>query len=166
MLEILPVNSPQQLEEVRKLFIEYEKSIGVSLCFQNFEQEVRQLPGEYTEPDGMLVIALDDGKPAGCCALRRKDKTPYAMVAEMKRLYVRPEFRGRGIARQLASEVVKTAVGKGYQSIILDTLKTMTEAQALYVTMGFVDIPSYYENPMQGTRYMLLDLRVAGPVKK
>ncbi len=161
MLEIVPVRTEAQIEEARKLFLEYEKNIGVSLCFQNFEKEVRELPGDYAEPSGLLLLAIDDGSTAGCCALRPMEKGDYPKTAEMKRLFVRPTHRGRGIARNLVVAVIDRAVSLGYETIILDTLKSMTEAQALYIKMGFKEIPSYYPNPIEGTRYMKLDLRLA-----
>ena len=161
MLEIVPVYSPEQIEEVRRLFLEYEQNIGVSLCFQDFETEVRDLPGAYAEPAGCLLLAYADNHPAGCGALRPIEKGDFPNTAEMKRLFVRPSHRGKGIARRLVLALIDRAVSQGYETIILDTLKSMTEAQALYLNMGFKEIQSYYPNPLEGTRYMKLDLSQA-----
>lgn len=161
MLQIQTVESPRYVQEAQQLFREYEQGLGVSLCFQNFEEELRRLPGDYAEPHGALLIGHFDGEVAGCCALRRATKGPYQNAAELKRLFVRPDFRGRGVARKLVMEILRRAKDKGYEVILLDTLKSMTEAQALYVALGFEEIPAYYPNPEAGTKYMKLDLRDA-----
>jgi ribosomal protein S18 acetylase RimI-like enzyme len=158
MLEVLPATTPEHIEEVRSLFLEYEKSIGISLCFQNFEEEVRELPGNYNTPHGTLLLAFHNGSAAGCCALRSFMNPPYQEAAEMKRLYVRPSFRGKGIARLLIGEIIRAAIQKRYSTILLDTLPSMKEAQGLYQRLGFVEIPPYYPNPILGTTYLKLDL--------
>lgn len=160
MLELVSY-TPEFLDIVRVLFKEYEKNIGIDLCFQNFNEELRQLPGDYAEPRGALLIARFDGKIAGCCALRPVIKEGFQNAAELKRLFIRPAFRGHGIARTIVIEILRRASEKGYQTVILDTLKTMTEAQALYGKLGFEEIPAYYANPEPGVRYMKLDLRTA-----
>lgn len=143
------------------LFQEYEKGLGISLCFQNFSEELKNLPGEYANPQGSLLIAYSDGELAGCCALRPLSVPNYPKAAEMKRLFVRPAYRGKGIARKLVYEILRIARAREYDYVVLDTLNTMKEAQALYVLIGFRDIPPYYENPIEGARYMMLDLRQA-----
>lgn len=142
--------SAEEIEMARGLFHEYEKSIGISLCFQNFAEEVATLPGDYAPPAGRLVLAFVEGRIAGCVALRKIGEG----VAEMKRLYVRPEFRGMKLGRRLAEAVLHEAGSIGYAAIRLDTLSTMKEAQALYVSMGFSDIPPYNDHPIAGTRFM------------
>lgn len=163
MLEMLRPTSPEQIEEVRRLFLEYEKSSGVSLCFQNFEQEVKDLPGAYKEPSGTLLIASQDGIVAGCCALRPFTQPSHQNAAEMKRLYVRPMFRGAGIAGKLVERIIREAKQKEYSSILLDTLPSMTASQELYQQLGFVEIAPYYPNPIAGAKYLRLDLLMTKP---
>ncbi len=142
--------SAEEVETVRALFREYEKNIGISLCFQNFTEEVATLPGAYAPPDGRLLLAFVGTDVAGCVALRKIGEG----VAEMKRLYVRPAYRGTGLGRKLAEVVLDEAMAIGYRALRLDTLATMKEAQALYLSMGFTDIPDYNEHPVEGTRFM------------
>ena len=142
--------SEAEIETVRTLFREYEKSLGISLCFQNFAEEVAGLPGDYAPPDGRLLVAFVGKRPAGCVALRRIGDD----VAEMKRLYVRLGFRGMKLGRRLAEAVLKEARSIGYRAVRLDTLPSMREAQTLYLSMGFTDIPPYNDHPVEGTRFM------------
>ena len=148
-VEIRPA-AAEEIATARELFREYEKSIGISLCFQNFADEVAALPGDYAPPAGRLLLAVVDGRPAGCVALRNLGKG----FAEMKRLYVRSSYRGLKLGRRLAEAVLSEAAAAGYGAVRLDTLATMKEAQALYVSMGFVDIPPYNDHPVAGTRFM------------
>jgi putative acetyltransferase len=148
--EIRQAVSAEDVETARELFREYEKSIGISLCFQNFAEEVATLPGVYAPPSGRLLIAFASGQAGGCVALRKIGDG----VAEMKRLYVRPAHRGTGLGRKLAEAVLAEAGAAGYRTVRLDTLATMKEAQALYVSMGFTDIPPYNDHPIAGTRFM------------
>ena len=134
---------------VRELFGEYARFLGHDLGFQGFAAELAGLPGAYTPPRGLLLIARADGKPAGCVALRRLE----AGVCEMKRLYVRPAFRRHGLGRELAAAVMAEAARLGYRRMRLDTIATMTEAVALYESLGFTEIPPYYHNPIEGARY-------------
>jgi GNAT superfamily N-acetyltransferase len=144
----------ESIEACRELFREYEKGLGVSLCFQGFEQELATLPGAYARPRGRLLLARVAGMPAGCGALR-----PLADGdAEMKRLYVRPDYRGMGLGRLLAECIVDDAKAIGYRTLKLDTLPAMGEAQALYGSLGFVECPRYNDNPVSGVRFLALDL--------
>jgi len=142
------------VETARALFREYEAAIGVDLCFQGFEAELAGLPGAYAPPRGRLLIAGDESRPAGCIALRPID----GETGEMKRLYVRPEFRAAHLGRRLAERLIADARAIGYRRMCLDTLPTMRSAQRLYESLGFRDIPPYRGNPVVGTRYMGLEL--------
>lgn len=136
---------------VRELLVEYSATLGVDLCFQDFAAELAGLPGEYAPPRGALLVADDLG---GCVALRALDER----TAEMKRLYVRPSHRGRGLGRRLAEAVIAEARALGYRSLKLDTLPSMAEAQRMYETMGFRDTAAYRPNPVPGARYLELPL--------
>jgi ribosomal protein S18 acetylase RimI-like enzyme len=130
--------------------------LNFDLCFQSFEEELRDLPGAYAEPRGRLILALVDGRAAGCVPLKPLD----GHVCEMKRLYVRPQFRGRELGRALASRVIEEARAAGYQSIRLDTIAgSMDPAIALYRSMSFREIPAYYENPVPNALYFELTLK-------
>jgi len=142
------------LEACRGLFVEYERGLGVSLCFQGFERELANLPGDYARPRGRLLLARIAGEPGGCVALRPLE----GGAAEMKRLYVRPEYRGMGIGRMLAECVLDEARGLGYNVVKLDTLPAMREAQRLYAKLGFADAGRYNDNPVEGVRFLALDL--------
>jgi ribosomal protein S18 acetylase RimI-like enzyme len=147
--------SESEVEEARALFREYADATGVDLCFQNFAQELASLPGDYAPPAGSLLLAHSGVEPAGCVALRRIDDA----VCEMKRLYVRPAFRGGGLGRTLAEAVVAEARRIGYERMRLDTLPSMRSAIGLYRSLGFREIDGYRFNPVEGTLYMELTLR-------
>jgi ribosomal protein S18 acetylase RimI-like enzyme len=151
-------SSPQELEAVREIFREYAESLGVDLCFQNFEDELAQLPGEYAPPRGQLILAMVDGAVAGCCALRPIDGTDYPNASEMKRLFVRKAFRGFGLGRELAEAILDAARQAGYGCVLLDTLDDMESARALYTDLGFEEIPPYYHNPIAGAHYLKVDI--------
>lgn len=142
------------MNDVRALFREYADSLGVDLCFQNFEKELADLPGDYAPPTGRLLVAMDETQLAGCAALRRVDD----QVCEMKRLYVRPTYRGAGLGRKLAEAVIAAARDVGYGKMRLDTLPSMKEAIKLYHSLGFAEISSYRFNPVEGVKYMELEL--------
>lgn len=146
------------LAAVRTLFTEYAQSLDVDLCFQNFDTELNTLPGEYRSPRGALVLASVDGIVAGCCAMRPLDSSDYSNACEMKRLYVRPQFRGLGLGRRLAEMILEEARLAAYDCILLDTLDDMESARALYEELGFESIPPYYYNPIAGAHYLKADL--------
>ncbi|MEW6695656.1 MAG: GNAT family N-acetyltransferase [Pseudomonadota bacterium] len=149
------VNGPA-LDDVRRLFLEYQDDIGIDLCFQGFADELATLPGAYAPPLGALVLATVDGEAAGCCALRPLFDSDHGNACEMKRLFVRRAFRGFGLGRQLVERVLLLAQQAGYDCVLLDTLSDMEAARALYQDVGFVEIPPYYHNPLPGAHYLKL----------
>lgn len=154
-MEILAAHRPEFLPAVRALFREYAASLDIDLCFQNFEMELAELPGRYAPPEGRLLLAMENEHAAGCIALRKIGDD----VCEMKRLYVRPEFRRRGVGKILTAAIVTAAREMGYDSMRLDTLGLMTEAIALYESLGFGRIAPYYDNPSADAVFMELKLR-------
>ncbi|QSI33755.1 GNAT family N-acetyltransferase [Variovorax sp. RKNM96] len=175
--------TPDEIHEIdaaRAIFRDYAASLNIDLDFQDFDSELAGLPGEYAEPRGTLVLALVDpanikeeagrqaptlqrtdgsmAHVAGCCALRPLDNADYANAAEMKRLFVRPGFRGLGLGRQLAEAILDAARAAGYGCVLLDTLDDMESARALYEDLGFVEVPPYYHNPIAGAHYLKADL--------
>jgi ribosomal protein S18 acetylase RimI-like enzyme len=160
-IAIVPVaGAGPQLEAVRGLFLEYAQSLGFSLCFQGFDQELASLPGGYAPPAGCLLLATVDDAVAGCVGVRKLD----AGRCEMKRLYVRPEYRGEGLGRVLAEKIIAKARSAGYRTMYLDTLPVMAAAQKLYESMGFATCAPYSDSPTCGARCMMLalDERAAG----
>lgn len=145
------------IEETKLLFIEYSQSLGVDLDFQNFETELNTLPGKYVPPSGALILALVDGRAAGCIALRKVDDD----ICEMKRLYVRNDYRGLGIGNKLISMIIEEASKLNYSYMRLDTLPTMKKAQELYRSYGFYDIEPYVYNPIIGTKFLEINLKEA-----
>jgi putative acetyltransferase len=161
-LTISQATSPAQIEQVRELFLEYANSLGFSLCFQSFDQELAGLPGDYAPPEGRLLLAEYEGKVAGCVALHKLSDD----VCEMKRLYLRPALRGKGLGRVLAEEILRQAREIGYQRLRLDTVEpAMKDAVGMYRRLGFREIAAYRENPMAGTLYMELELGAGAPEK-
>jgi len=151
----LQAESPDQIGQARELFLEYAESLGFSLCFQNFDQELAGLPADYSPPQGRLLLAEYDGQLAGCVALHRLD----AGICEMKRLYLRPRFRGKGLGRTLAERIVAEARQIGYRRMRLDTVEpVMKDAVAMYRKLGFNEIAPYRPNPIAGAMYMELEL--------
>ncbi|MDM0055522.1 GNAT family N-acetyltransferase [Variovorax fucosicus] len=177
---LLTPDEPHELEAARTVFRDYAEALDVDLRFQNFEEELAGLPGDYAEPRGFLLLALvdatdanvqqatgaplltrGDGRPAhvaGCGALRPLDTADYPNAAEMKRLYVRPGFRGLGLGRQIAEALLDAARSAGYGCVLLDTLDDMESARALYEDLGFEEVPPYYHNPIAGAHYLKVEL--------
>lgn len=147
-----------QIDATRLIFRDYAAGLGIDLCFQDFDAELLDLPGDYAPPRGALLLALVNGIVAGCCALRPIDSSDYVNAAEMKRLYVRPGFRGLGLGRQLAEAILDAARLAGYDAVLLDTLDDMEIARAMYQELGFKEIPPYYHNPLAGAHYLKADL--------
>jgi ribosomal protein S18 acetylase RimI-like enzyme len=154
MLNFIQAESQEQMSHARELFLEYAASLGFNLCFQDFDKELAELPGDYAPPDGRLLLTVYGTQIAGCVALRKIEEG----VCEMKRLYVRPAFRGKGIGKQLAVAIIEAARQIGYQRMRLDTVPSMKEAIALYRSLGFRDIEPYRHNPIEGAIFMELML--------
>jgi len=154
-IAIVHASAPEHIEQARALFLEYADSLGFSLCFQNFDQELKDLPGAYSPPAGRLLLAGDAAAMAGCVALRKLEH----LVCEMKRLYVRPAYRGKGVGRILVDRIIAEARAIGYERMRLDTVESsMKDAIALYRRIGFREIPAYCTNPVEGALYMELAL--------
>jgi ribosomal protein S18 acetylase RimI-like enzyme len=158
MLQIDDATTPADLDAIRTLLREYHVLLGVDLCFQGFVAELDGLPGAYARPSGRLLLAREDGVPIGCVALRRLD----GARCELKRLFVRPGCRGRGVGRALAARIVAEARVIGYGAMVLDTLPSMGPAQQLYEQLGFREIAPYCVNPIAGARYLGKDLHGTG----
>jgi putative acetyltransferase len=150
---IKQAESPEQIAHARELFLEYAQSLGFSLCFQSFDKELAELPGDYAPPAGRLLLAEHEGQLAGCVALHKLDPG----ICEMKRLYLRPQFRGKGLGRALADSIIAEARSIGYQRMRLDTIEPiMKDAVAMYRQFGFKEIAPYRPNPIAGAMYMEL----------
>jgi len=154
-MQIIQAHEAALLPTVRELFTEYANSIDVDLCFQSFDRELVELPGRYASPEGRMLLAFEEEQAAGCAALRKIGDG----ICEMKRLYVRPPFRGKRLGRALASEIIAAAKEIGYERMRLDTLNSMKEAIALYESLGFQRIAPYYDNPSGCAVFMELKLR-------
>lgn len=155
-IAFVQAESLAQVGQARRLFIEYSEWLGLNLCFQNFEKELAELPGAYAPPDGRLLLAISGEQVAGCVGLRKIGEG----TCEMKRLYVRPEFRGEGIGRALAVKIIEEARLVGYARMCLDTLPSkMNEAIKVYRSLGFREIEPYYHNPVEGALFMELTLK-------
>lgn len=157
-IELFTPLNPDDIQSTRDLFSEYAATLTVDLDFQNFQQELASLPGDYAAPRGALLLARVDGALAGCCALRPMDNSDYPNAAEMKRLFVRKAFRGFGLGRQLTEAILDEARRAGYGTVLLDTLDEMEAARALYEELGFEEIPPYYHNPHAGAHYLKVEL--------
>ena len=153
-LSIVEVGSGDDLEEARTIFQEYAESLGSDPCLQDFAEELATLPGRYARPEGCLLLAMVEDKVAGCAALRYLD----VETGEMKRVYVRPAFRGLGLGRMLAESILHQSRAAGYRRLRLDTLRSMVGAQQLYRELGFREIAPYGDNPVAGAVYLELEL--------
>ena len=186
IVTMLQPTQTHELHALRSLFVDYASALKIDLGFQDFEGELARLPGDYAEPRGKLLLALVETSTgheraapwlpaqdavhrlllggnrqawvAGCCALRPLDTVDFPNAAEMKRLYIRPAFRGLGLGRQLAEAILDAARHAGYACVLLDTLDDMESARALYEDLGFESVPPYYHNPIAGSHYLKVDL--------
>ncbi len=152
------VRTPEDTDAIRTLFVEYQAQLGIDLCFQGFDDELRNLPGAYAAPMGELLLACVDGTPAGCCAFRPLVNSDHLDACEMKRLFVRPAYRGLGLGRQLVERTMTLAQVAGYATMLLDTLSDMETARGLYQEAGFVEVAPYYHNPIPGAHYLMANL--------
>jgi putative acetyltransferase len=154
-LTFAQAESTAQIAQARELFLEYAQSLGFSLCFQNFDKELAELPGDYAPPEGRLLLAEYDSELAACVALHKLEPG----ICEMKRLYLRPQFRGKGLGRALADRIIADARQIGYQRMRLDTVEpVMKDAVAMYAKLGFKEVAPYRPNPIAGAMYMELKL--------
>ena len=154
MLRIGEIEREEDLNEVKKLFGDYASSLEISLDFQDFDNELVHLPGDYSPPDGSILVASWEGEVAGCVALRKFANG----ICEMKRLYTKPQFRGLGIGRALCEAIIARARRIGYERMRLDTLPSMETARGLYASLGFKEIEPYRYNPIEGAHFMELVL--------
>lgn len=156
MLAIVQAETREHIDTARKLMIEYANSLGFELCFQSFDEEMRALPGKYAPPSGRILLAFWEQRPAAVVALRPLEEPG---VCEMKRLYVRPEFRGHSLGRKLAEALIAEAASMGYRRMRLDTIpEKMDQAILLYRKLGFIQVPAYYQTPVKETLFMELAL--------
>ena len=153
-MRIVRAAANEELAAAKAMIEEYAASLGIDLGFQGYDEEIAEFPRGYAPPDGAVLVAFEGQSPAGVVALRRHDAT----ACEMKRLYVRPNFRGHGVGRALSEEIIRIAAKLGYAKMRLDTLPTMDEAIGLYLALGFREIPAYRFNPVAGAHYLELDL--------
>jgi ribosomal protein S18 acetylase RimI-like enzyme len=151
---IIHAENRKDVEIAKNLFIEYAHSLNFDLCFQDFDKELSEMPGNYAQPEGRLLLALVNGLPAGCCALRKLEEG----ICEMKRLYVKPEFRNLKIGKLLAEKIIEEAKTIGYKKMRLDTVPSMERAISLYTLLGFKETIPYRYNPQPGVKYMELQL--------
>ena len=154
-MRLSQATTTDDIQNARQLFEEYAASLGFSLCFQNFDQELASLPGKYSPPTGRLLLAYSNEQLAGCIALRQLDTG----TCEMKRLFVRPDFRGARLGKVLVEAIIAEARAIGYKRMCLDTVPgKMDRAIGLYEAIGFRDVEPYYDSPVEGARFMELNL--------
>lgn len=157
-IQLITPDSPEDWQETRLILRDYANSLDVDLCFQGFEDELATLPGAYAQPQGLMLLAVVDGAVAGSGAFRPLPDADYPNACEMKRLFVRPAFRRFGLGRLLAQHLMDRATEAGYSSMLLDTLDDMEAARGLYETLGFVEVPPFYFNPIPGAHYLKAEL--------
>lgn len=155
---LLSVGADESIEPAREILREYAASLTIDLCFQNFDAELANLPGEYAPPTGHLLLAFVDGALAGCGGFRPLPDADAANACEMQRLFVRPAFRRFGLGRALAETLIDEARRAGYSAMLLDTLDEMESARELYASLGFVEVAPYYFNPIAGAHYLKCEL--------
>jgi len=155
MIEIVEANTKILITKVKELFLEYSESLGFDLSFQNFDAELDNFPVQYSPPTGSLFLALSQNLPIGCVGVRYFEDD----ICEMKRLFVKPNFRGKRVGRLLAEAAVKAGKILGYERMRLDTLPTMEKANHLYRSLGFIEIEPYRYNPIEGAKYLELNLK-------
>ena len=153
--ELRAAATDEDIRTAREMFTEYAGSLGVDLGFQQFDEEMAELPGKYAPPRGTILLAWSGALGVGCVAVRDLE---WPRVAELKRLYVRPEARGWQLGERLSRAAIEFAQAAGYEAIRLDTLPTMGTAQQLYERLGFRDIEPYRFNPIEGSRYLELEI--------
>jgi ribosomal protein S18 acetylase RimI-like enzyme len=154
MINYKIAETKKDYEDAKALFLEYKESLNLDLCFQKFHEEISNLPAQYSEPTGCIILSCENEKPFGCVAVRKFEDS----VCEMKRLYIPESYRGKGIGRELTARIISKAKELGYKKMRLDTLETMKEAISLYNTLGFTEIPKYRLNPIKEVLYMELNL--------
>jgi len=162
-IQLITPESSEHWHETRLVLRDYANSLDVDLCFQGFEEELATLPGAYAQPQGLMLLAIVDGAVAGSGAFRPLPDADYPNACEMKRLYVRPAFRRFGLGRILAQQLMDRATEAGYSSMLLDTLDDMEAARGLYESLGFVEVPPFYFNPIPGAHYLKADLGAFRP---
>ena len=154
MIRIIEANTNELTTRVKSLFLEYAESLDFNLCFQNFDNELENFPSQYSSPAGNLFLALSESEAVGCVGIRYFEKD----ICEMKRLYVKPEYRDQKIGKELAVSAIKSGRALGYEYMRLDTLSSMETANQLYRSLGFIEIDPYRDNPLDGVIYMELSL--------
>ena len=162
-IQLITPESAEDWHETRLILRDYANSLNFDLDFQGFEEELAALPGAYAQPGGLMLLALVDGAVAGCGAFRPLPDADYPNACEMKRLFVRPAFRRFGLGRILAQALMDRATEAGYSSMLLDTLDDMEAARGLYESLGFVDVPPFYFNPIPGAHYLKAELGAFRP---
>ena len=162
-IQLITPETPEDWQETRLILRDYANSLDVDLCFQGFEEELATLPGAYAAPAGLMLLAVVDGAVAGSGAFRPLPEADYPNACEMKRLFVRPAFRRFGLGRILAQALMDRATEAGYSSMLLDTLDDMEAARGLYESLGFVEVPPFYFNPIPGAHYLKAELGAFRP---
>lgn len=162
-IQLFTPATPEDWRETRLILRDYANSLDVDLCFQGFEEELAGLPGAYEQPGGLMLLATVDGAVAGSGAFRPLPDADYPNACEMKRLFVRPAFRRFGLGRVLAQALMDRATEAGYSSMLLDTLDDMEAARGLYESLGFVEVPPFYFNPIPGAHYLKAELGAFRP---
>jgi putative acetyltransferase len=158
-MNYIEASTAKHFEDAKSIFKEYQKFIGIDLYFQDFQSELKEIPGKYSAPRGAIILAYNKQTCAGCVALRPVSES----VCEIKRLFVKPEFQGKSIGRELASRIIMKAIAIGYLKMRLDTLDTMEPAMHLYRQLGFKEIAPYYHNPIKNARYFEYELQAGIP---